>query len=197
MRSVGDSMDGASEVVRLRAENDRLIALLESHGIDWHASQPATLEVREPEPSRLSTAEKVSLFRRLFRGRTDVYPIRWEAKTSGKSGYSPACANEWRTGVCEKPRIKCGDCGNRLLIPLSDVVIYDHLAGDHTVGVYPLLEDESCYFLAVGPLVHVAPCCCGFLRVPAQACGPRPLYRQLGSAPGSLSFGWFKTIVLA
>jgi len=149
MRSVGDSMDGASEVARLRAENDRLIALLESHGIHWHASQPATLEVREPEPSRLSTSEKVALFRRLFRGRTDVYPIRWEAKTSGKSGYSPACANEWRAGVCEKPRIKCGDCGNRLLIPLSDEVIYDHLAGEHTVGVYPLLEDDCCYFLAV------------------------------------------------
>jgi hypothetical protein len=149
MRSLGDSMDGASEVARLRAENDRLIALLELHGIHWHASQPATLQVREPEPSRLTTAEKVALFRRLFRGRTDVYPIRWEAKTSGKSGYSPACANEWRTGVCEKPRIKCGDCGNRLLIPLSDAVLYDHLAGEHTVGVYPLLEDDCCYFLAV------------------------------------------------
>ena len=24
-----------------------------------------------------------------------------------------------------------------------------HLAGDHTVGVYPLMEDDSCYFLAV------------------------------------------------
>jgi len=128
-------MDGASEVARLRAENDRLIALLESHGIDWQASQPKNHEVRQREPSRLSTAEKVSLFRRLFRGRTDVYPIRWEAKTSGKSGYSPACANEWRAGVCEKPRIKCGDCGNRVLIPLSDLVIYDHLAGEHTVGV--------------------------------------------------------------
>lgn len=167
MRSVGDSMDGASEVVRLRAENDRLIALLESHGIDWHASQPATLEVREPEPSRLSTAEKVSLFRRLFRGRTDVYPIRWEAKTSGKSGYSPACANEWRTGVCEKPRIKCGDCGNRLLIPLSGAVIYDHLAGEHTVGVYPLLEAIaaiSSRSVRWCMLHRVAPCCCGFLR---------------------------------
>ena len=149
MRSVGDSMDGASEVARLRAENDRLIALLESHGIYWQASQPKNHEVREPEPSRMSTAEKVGLFRRLFRGRTDVYPIRWEAKTSGKSGYSPACANEWRAGVCEKPRIKCGDCGHRLLIPLSDEVIYDHLAGEHTVGVYPLLEDDCCYFLAV------------------------------------------------
>ncbi|WCE93842.1 TOTE conflict system archaeo-eukaryotic primase domain-containing protein [Acidithiobacillus ferriphilus] len=97
----------------------------------------------------MSTAEKVALFRRLFRGRTDVYPIRWEGKTSGKSGYAPACVNEWRAGVCEKPRIKCGDCSNRLLIPLSDAVIYDHLAGEHTVGVYPLLEDDTCYFLAV------------------------------------------------
>jgi superfamily II DNA or RNA helicase len=85
----------------------------------------------------------------LFRGRTDVYPIRWESKTSGKSGYAPACANEWRPGLCEKPRVKCADCGNRLLIPLSESVVYDHLAGAHTIGVYPLLDDDTCYFLAV------------------------------------------------
>ena len=132
----------------LQAENARLIALLESHGIEWRAPQSAIVVAREPEPSRLSTAEKVALFRRLFRGRTDVYPVRWEGKTSGKSGYAPACANEWRAGVCEKPRIKCGDCSNRLLIPMSDAVIYDHLAGKHVVGVYPLLEDDTCYFLA-------------------------------------------------
>jgi hypothetical protein len=142
-------MDNVSEVARLQAENDRLIALLESHGIAWQASKSKTHEVREPERSRLSTTEKIALFRRLFRGRIDIYPIRWESKTSGKSGYAPACANEWRVGVCEKPRIKCGDCSNRLLIPLSDAVIYDHLAGEHTIGVYPLLEDDSCYFLAV------------------------------------------------
>ena len=69
---------------------------------------------------------------------------------SGKSGYAPACANAWRSDVCEKPPIKRGDCcGNRLLIPLSDAVVYDHLTGKHTVGVYPLLEDDSCYFPAV------------------------------------------------
>lgn len=34
----------------------------------------------------LSTAEKLALFRRLFRGRTDIYPVRREGKTSGKSG---------------------------------------------------------------------------------------------------------------
>ena len=145
----GDAHDSQRlEIATLRAENDRLIALLEYHGIEWRTPQSAVVVARELEPSKLSTAEKVALFRRLFRGRTDVYPVRWEGKTSGKSGYAPACANEWRAGVCEKPRIKCGDCSNRLLIPMSDAVIYDHLAGKHVVGVYPLLEDDTCYFLA-------------------------------------------------
>ncbi len=133
----------------LRAENARLIALLESHGIDWRPRPAPAQSVPEIESSRLSTAEKVALFRRLFRGRTDVYAIRWENKTSGKSGYAPTCANEWRARVYEKPRIKGGDCGNRQLIPLSDGAIFNHLAGKHTVGVYPLLEDDTCHFLAV------------------------------------------------
>lgn len=89
------------ELARLRAENDRLAGLLDAHRIAWRASA-ATL----PTPVALTTDEKVALFRRLFRGRTDVYPVRWESKAGGKSGYSPACANEWRAGVCEKPRIK-------------------------------------------------------------------------------------------
>jgi len=137
----------------LQAENARLVALLESHGIAWRAppsttSQPAlTALVPEAAPAplgqSLSTAEKVALFRRLFRGRADVYPVRWEGKTTGKSGYAPACANEWRAGVCEKPRIKCGDCSHRLLVPLTDSVIYNHLAGKQTVGVDPLLEDDT------------------------------------------------------
>lgn len=155
----------------LQAENARLVALLESHGIAWrltpsaapspslplaaqaptpaHAPSPAPRPSPQAPSPNLSTADKVALFRHLFKGRTDVYPVRWEGKTSGKSGYAPACANEWRAGVCEKPRIKCGDCGQRLLVPLTDAVIYDHLAGKQTVGVYPLLEDDTCYFLAV------------------------------------------------
>ncbi len=134
----------------LRTENERLVALLEANGIEWRLPpEPAPLASTEAEPSRIGTGEKVALFRRLFRGRTDVYPIRWESKSTGKTGYAPACANEWRVGVCGKPRIKCSDCGKRLLIPLLDAVIYKHLAGEHTVGVYPLLSDDTCYFLAV------------------------------------------------
>ena len=150
-------MNERAAFAALHAENVRLVALLESHGIEWRPpSSPAPTDTArapesrtESEPSRLSTAEKVTLFRRLFRGRTDVYPVRWEAKTSGKSGYAPACGNEWQAGICEKPRIKCTDCSHRRLIPMSDAVIYDHLAGQHTVGIYPLLQDDTCYFLAV------------------------------------------------
>jgi len=136
--------------LELKAENARLIALLDANGIQWRAQlEHVVPHASAPESLRFSTDEKVALFRRLFRGRTDVYPIRWESKTTAKSGYSPACANEWRAGVCAKPRIKCGDCSNRNLIPLSDSVIFDHLAGEHTVGVYPLLDDDTCYFLAI------------------------------------------------
>lgn len=136
----------ALELLRLRAENARLTRLLDAHGIPWQQPEP-TLEQTTASPT-LTTDEKLALFGRLFRGRADVFPVRWESK-AGKSGYSPACANEWRAGICEKPRIKCADCSHRQLIPLTDQTLYDHLAGRRTVGVYPLLADDNCHFLTV------------------------------------------------
>ncbi len=133
----------------LKAENARLIALLDQHGVEWRLHPEPVAADPKPKPCRLSSDEKVTLFRRLFRGRSDVYPVRWESTTTGKTGYAPACANEWRPGVCEKPRIKCVDCGHRRLIPLSDAAIVGHLTGKHTLGVYPLLEDDTCWFLVV------------------------------------------------
>ena len=144
----GPGIDPALELERQRAENARLIALLESRGIEWRLPPEPVATVPEPESSKLSTDEKVALFRRLFRGRTDLYPVRRENSTTGKSGYSPVCANDRRQGICDKPRIKCADCSHRQMKPLSDQVIYDHLAGKRTVGVYPLLPDDTCHFLA-------------------------------------------------
>src|SRR5437773_3413969 len=97
---------------------------------------------------------KIALFRSLFRGRDDVYPRRFESRKTGRSGYAPACANEWVRGVCEKPRIKCADCPNRCFLPVTDDVIRWHLSGrddlgcDFVMGVYPMLQDETCYLLA-------------------------------------------------
>ncbi len=104
-----------------------------------------------------SSTDKVALFRRLFAGRPDVFPLRWENRKTAKSGYAPACANEWVRGICGKPQIKCGECPHQTFIPVSDDTIERHLrggdslrssTGDFVVGVYPLLPDETCWFLA-------------------------------------------------
>jgi hypothetical protein len=104
---------------------------------------------------RSASVEKVALFRSLFRGREDVYPRRFVSKKSGSAGYSPVCGNEWVRGICEKPRIKCGDCPHRAFLPMNEEVIRWHLSGkdkigqDFVAGVYPMLADETCYFLAM------------------------------------------------
>ena len=98
---------------------------------------------------------KVALFRSLFRGREDVYPRRFESRKTGKSGYAPACANEWVRGVCEKPRVKCAECPSRQFLSLNERVIRWHLSGQDDAGksfvggVYPMLLDETCFFLAI------------------------------------------------
>jgi hypothetical protein len=104
---------------------------------------------------RSSSAEKIALFRSLFRGREDVYARRFESRKTLKSGYAPACLNEWVRGICEKPRIKCAECPNRRFLPLSDDVIRWHLSGcdagglPFVAGLYPLLLDETCFILVV------------------------------------------------
>ena len=96
----------------------------------------------------LSGPEKVTLFHSLFRGRDDVFPVLWTSSKTGRTGYSPACGNEWTPGLCEKPRVRCGECPNQAFVAVSDRVILDHLQGRHVAGVYPLLADETCWFLA-------------------------------------------------
>jgi superfamily II DNA or RNA helicase/very-short-patch-repair endonuclease len=109
----------------------------------------------EPVTQGSSPEAKILLFRSLFRGREDVYPRRFESRKTNKAAYAPACANEWVRGVCEKPRIKCTDCPNQRFLPVIDEVIRWHLSGhddmgrNFVMGVYPMLLDETCWFLAV------------------------------------------------
>lgn len=90
-------------------------------------------------------AERIALFRSLFRGRDDVYARRWDGR-DGRSGYSPACANEWNPRLCHKP---CSGCKNYSYKPVSDHAVTHHLSAKPTMGVYPLLLDETCWFSAV------------------------------------------------
>jgi len=114
-------------------------------------SAVASAKVHARSPSEV----KIALFRTLFRGREDVYPRRYENQKTGSSGYAPACGNEWVRRICEKPKIKCGLCPHRAFLPVTDEAIRCHLLGknklghDFVAGVYPMLADETCHFLAM------------------------------------------------
>ena len=94
---------------------------------------------------------KIKLFMSLFRGRDDVYAKRWENRKKGTFGYSPVCRNEWVPGLCAKPKGTCAGCASKAYIPLDETVIDDHLRGrdDVVTGIYPMLRDETCWFLAI------------------------------------------------
>jgi superfamily II DNA or RNA helicase len=131
-----------SEKAELQADLNRLLSAPESGD-----SLPPVGNA--PVTNASSPGAKIALFRSLFRGRDDVFPKRWENTKTGKAGYAPACANEWKPRICGKPRVKCGDCPHNSFLSVTDDVIDGHLRGYHTVGVYPLLIDDTCWFLAV------------------------------------------------
>jgi len=96
---------------------------------------------------QLTTDQKLTIFRNLFKGRTDIFATRWQ-NSQGRSGYSVACKNEWVKGLCNKPKIKCSECPNSDYLSLNKQATYNHLAGKEVIGLYPLLSDNSCYLLA-------------------------------------------------
>ena len=104
--------------------------------------------------NRSTPDEKIRLFRCLFHGRADVFARRWYSTKTEKAGYAPVCANEWKPGVCIKPKGTCSKCEHRELVPLNDQVIFNHLSGKDAygrdvAGLYPILPDDTCCFLAI------------------------------------------------
>jgi hypothetical protein len=92
---------------------------------------------------------KIRLFISLFKGREDVYAKRWENKNKGTSGYAPVCLNQWRPGICGKPKMSCSTCKDTSYAELNETVIENHLRGQAVVGIYPMLSDETCCFLVM------------------------------------------------
>ena len=103
-----------------------------------------------------SNDEKVNLFRSLFGGRSDVFARHYENAKTGKKGYSPYCENIWMRGLCGLMRgMKCSECPNRKLTPVSDEVIRWHLRGKDgygkpfEMGAYPMSKDETVTFAVI------------------------------------------------
>lgn len=146
---VDDNKDIAKEIetikerlAELEQEQKVLIARKEA------LTRSNTFQLGPSEYSNLSTNQKVELFARLFKGRSDIYATRWQ-NSKGRSGYSVTCYNEWKQGICNKPNTKCGECTNRKYKALDHQAIYKHLSGKHVIGIYPLLQDNKCQILAV------------------------------------------------
>lgn len=94
----------------------------------------------------MTNQEKLAIYYSLFHGRTDVYPRRWEK--SEKSGWTPAYSFDWDEFNAHRARggmIK--NFENKTLIPLTDEVLLSHLLGKETIGVYPILSDNTSYFI--------------------------------------------------
>ncbi len=124
----------AEEKQRLTVERNDILAQQETE-LAEHFNLHATPEA------------KIDLFISYFKGRSDVYPFRWESK-NGRSGYSPACWNEWKPKLCNKPKISCTECNNQNFKHYDQHAIFDHLKGKQTIGIYPLLEDNTTHILA-------------------------------------------------
>lgn len=92
-----------------------------------------------------SPQEKIDLFLTLFRGRENVCARRWK----NKPGYSPFCFNDFKTAICNKPRIKCTECKNSRFAPLNSEQLKKHLMGEEVLGLYPMTEKDTCYLLVI------------------------------------------------
>ncbi len=150
------------QVDRLTKENCQLktkLGLQESQGLP-NAKQTIQLECVpdngtngvEPHSEVCNSSDSISkirLFMSLFKGRMDVFARRWENKKKSTSGYAPVCLNQWRPGVCGKTKIPCSKCKNKSYAVLDENSIEDHLKGNTVVGIYPMLPDETCCFLAM------------------------------------------------
>ncbi|MDZ7722184.1 MAG: DEAD/DEAH box helicase family protein [candidate division KSB1 bacterium] len=92
--------------------------------------------------------KNIQLYRSLFKGRTDIYAIRWEK--NGYSGYMPAYKVDWSLYKIHKA--KGGtfkNYKNKKLLPVDNSAIASHLAGEKCCGIYPLLQDNTSFFIAV------------------------------------------------
>jgi hypothetical protein len=133
----------AAEVARLRAENARLVRLLELTPAQAGLPRPGQAGFFEAPPGPVHGGSppgvKVAFFGRLFGARVDVYAVRYDNRRTGRAGWVPAMRGGFRKGV---PR------GERDYLPLTGEVLAAHLTGKMHIGLYPLLDGDTCWWLA-------------------------------------------------
>lgn len=127
---------------KLIDENTKLKQLLKQYGYQYIDDELI-----------LNTEQRLTLFMDYFKGRIDVYPYKYFNKKKNKYTFSAfKCLNYYKNDFC---LVKQGKkCSSECLLykpkPLTKAIVYDHLSKDHcTIGIYPILDDNTCYFLAI------------------------------------------------
>lgn len=132
-----------SLAAQLQAENSRLTRMLELSPVLVTQPGPAQTGIFDARPGMVdhdsSPGEKLDFFGALFGARADIYATRWENKRTGKAGWLPAVRGGWRK---ETP------AAARDHLPLTKEVLRAHLSGETHVGLYPLLDNDLCHWLA-------------------------------------------------
>lgn len=154
-QTISHTLDPHRQIVICNNGSDVRYATLE----EWEEAgalfdERAQIEgiVTSASPAR----DKLELFRSLFTGRKDVYAHGYRRKDGG-IGYTPACANEWKAGICPKvahQKVKCAECHNRVFPELSDAAIIAHFKGNDdrfrdVLGQYVLDRDCNTKVLVI------------------------------------------------
>jgi superfamily II DNA or RNA helicase len=140
---LGDLDAMRSRILELEADNAHLRGMLklsEQEGKRPGAAPAVMFDAAQGTVTALSGArDKVALYSALFRSRSDVYAVRWDSDRTGRGGWMPAVQGGFRKR--QRP-------AERLYLPLTEEVITRHLLGDLEIGLYPLLDNDRCHWLA-------------------------------------------------
>ena len=142
------SLDGGAAVILCEDISGKRLVCSEQL---WRSNAPKD-EPAAPIHTHSSTQEKIDFFLSVFKGREEVHARRYYSTKTGKSGYTPACRNEWAPGLCDKKKHKCPDCPNREFEQLTAAVIKAHLLGRDPLcrdvtAIYPMLENNTTWLL--------------------------------------------------
>ncbi len=98
-----------------------------------------------------NSQNKLTIFKSLFKGREDVFAIRWQK--GGKSGYMPAYFYDpYHFRIYKLNGGSFKDYADKTYLRLTDDQIEKHLTGQQVIGLYPLLPDNS---LLYPPILNV------------------------------------------
>lgn len=140
---MGDLDAMRSRIVELEADNAHLRGMLKISEQESKRPGAAPTVMFDAAPGAVTSAsaarEKVACYASLFRARSDVYAVRWDSDRTGRGGWMPAVQGGFRKAV--RP-------ADRHYLPLTEDVVTRHLSGDLEIGLYPLLDNDRCHWLA-------------------------------------------------